>query len=30
MDKDSPWNRLELSPEDAARLGEILSGKEDE
>lgn len=30
MDKDSPWNRLELSPEDAARLGEILSGKEDQ
>jgi len=26
MDKDSPWNRLELSPEDAARLGEILGG----
>lgn len=29
MDKDSPWNRLELSPEDAARLGEILSGLKD-
>jgi hypothetical protein len=26
MDTDSPWNRLELSPEDAARLGEILGG----
>lgn len=26
MDKDSPWNRFELSPEDAARLGEILGG----
>lgn len=24
--RDEPWNRLELSPEDAAKLGEILGG----
>lgn len=25
--RDEPWNRLQLSPEDAARLGEILGGE---
>lgn len=25
--RDEPWNRLELSPEDAAKLGEILGGE---
>ena len=28
LEKQSPWNRLELSPEDAERLGEILSRPE--
>lgn len=30
LQKEEPWNLLELSPEDAARLGEILGGGEGE